>query len=110
MRENPNTLTAILLACVLVLAIEWSIPAISDNLYASIRGTITDSAGAVVRDVKVTATNVATGISYSVTSNNDGAYSFLQLRVGTYTVRAEIKLDFEPSLLTFILWKFRNCW
>lgn len=66
-----------------------SVPANADNLYASIRGTVTDSTGAVVSGVKMTATNSATGISYSTTSNSDGVFNFLQVAIGDYTVRAE---------------------
>ena len=90
MKQNTNTLVALSLVCALLFAIGWSIPASSDNLYASIRGSITDPAGAVMPGVKVSATNVATGITYTVTSNNDGAYAFLQLPVGGYTVRVEM--------------------
>jgi hypothetical protein len=67
----------------------FSVPANADNLYASIRGTATDSTGAVMSGVKLTATNTATGISYTTTSNSDGAFTFLQVAVGDYTVRAE---------------------
>jgi hypothetical protein len=67
----------------------FSVPANADNLYASIRGTATDSTGAVMSGVKLTATNTATGISYTTTSNSDGVFNFLQVAVGDYTVRAE---------------------
>ena len=67
----------------------FSVPANADNLYASIRGTVTDSTGAVMAGVKLTATNTATGISYTTTSNSDGAFNFLQVAVGDYTVRGE---------------------
>lgn len=66
-----------------------SVPASADNLYGSIRGTVTDSTGAVVSGAKVTATNTATGISFNTTSSKDGIFDFLQLGVGDYTVRAE---------------------
>ena len=64
-------------------------PAMADNLYGSIRGTVTDPSGAVVPGVKVTATNSATGISTIVTTNKDGAYTFLQLQIGDYQITAE---------------------
>jgi Carboxypeptidase regulatory-like domain len=64
-------------------------PARADNLYASIRGTVTDPSGAVVPNVKLTATNVATGINYTTTSNTDGAFNFPQLPIGSYTVKSE---------------------
>ncbi len=67
----------------------FSIPANADNLYASIRGTVTDSTGAEVAGAKLTATNTATGISYNTTSSKDGIFDFLQVAIGDYTVRAE---------------------
>ncbi len=66
-----------------------AIPAGADNLYASIRGTVLDPSGAVVPDAKLTATNVATGLTYTVTSSNDGLFAFLQLPIGDYRVKVE---------------------
>jgi carboxypeptidase family protein len=78
-----------------------TIPANADNLYASIRGTVTDPTGAVVSGVKVTARNVSTGIAFSTTSNKEGVFSFLQLPIGDYTVRAE-ETGFETFQTTSI--------
>ena len=62
----------------------------ADNVYGSIRGTVTDPSGAAVSGAKVTATNTATGISKDVTTANDGTYDFLQLAVpAPYTVSVE---------------------
>jgi hypothetical protein len=71
-------------------AFVWTTPANADNLYASIRGTVTDSSGAVVPGAKITATNVATGNSFPITSSKDGSFSFLQLPIGDYKVKAEV--------------------
>jgi len=60
----------------------------ADNVYATIRGTVTDASGAVLPGVQVTATNTSTGISTSTTSQDTGAYEFLQLPIGSYTVSA----------------------
>src|SRR5579862_7274250 len=64
-------------------------PAHADNLYASIRGTVTDPSGAVVPGATLTATNLATGLHYTTTSSNDGLFSFLQLPIGDYSVTSE---------------------
>jgi len=61
----------------------------ADNLYASIRGRVLDASGSVVPDAKVSATNTATGISYSAVSGKDGSYSFTQVSIGDYKVVAE---------------------
>ena len=56
---------------------------------ASITGVVTDSSGAVVQDVTVTATNNATGVDTTAKTNQSGAYSLLQLPAGAYTLRVE---------------------
>lgn len=73
----------------LVFGMVWTTPASADNLYASIRGTVFDPSGAVVPDAQLTATNVATGISYKTTSSKDGLFSFVQLPIGDYSLKAE---------------------
>ncbi len=52
----------------------------------SITGTVTDSSGAVVPEVAVTATNVATGVKFNSPSNSIGLYTILNLPLGTYSV------------------------
>jgi Carboxypeptidase regulatory-like domain len=64
-------------------------PVHADNLYASIRGMVVDPSGAVVPDARLTARNVATGLSYSAVSSKDGLFEFLQLPIGDYAVRIE---------------------
>ena len=60
--------------------------ALADNVYAAIRGTVTDPSGAVVQGADITAKNTETGIQSTTKSNSTGFYQFLQLPVGTYTV------------------------
>ena len=55
----------------------------------SLVGTIHDSSGAVIPGTAVTATNAATGIVATTTSNASGDYEFPSLRVGVYSVKAE---------------------
>jgi hypothetical protein len=52
----------------------------------TITGTVTDSSGAVVQSVQVTATQVTTGAQFVTKSNNLGFYSLLELPIGTYDV------------------------
>jgi hypothetical protein len=62
----------------------------ADELYASIRGTVTDPSGAVVPRAKIVATNTATGITKDTVSAADGGYQFPQLAApGIYSVSAE---------------------
>ena len=56
----------------------------------SIRGTIQDPSGAVMTGVKVTAVNVATGVTWETKTTVDGLYSVQNLPAGTYKVTAEL--------------------
>ena len=58
---------------------------------ATVLGTVKDSTGAVIPGVTVTLRNDATGIAATVVSDAEGNYQFLSVRVGTYTVRAELQ-------------------
>ena len=56
-----------------------------------ISGTVTDQQGAVVRGASVKATNLDTSQNRTVTTNNDGAFSFQLLQAGKYKVEFEGK-------------------
>lgn len=53
----------------------------------SLNGTITDTGGALIPGASVTITRTATGEAHNTTSNAQGAYQFLQLAPGTWTVK-----------------------
>jgi Carboxypeptidase regulatory-like domain len=53
---------------------------------ASLSGRVTDSSGAVVRDVQVIAVQTATNISKSATTDSNGRFRFPYLQVGPYEV------------------------
>src|SRR5438552_11604093 len=60
------------------------------DVYARIRGTVTDPTGAVIAGAKVTATNTGTGLSATITSATDGSFEFLQLPApSTYDLKCE---------------------
>ncbi|MGA8290686.1 MAG: carboxypeptidase-like regulatory domain-containing protein, partial [Acidobacteriaceae bacterium] len=54
-----------------------------------LRGTITDSSGAIVAGAKVTITDVGTNISQTTTSNSTGTYAFTALRASNYKLLVE---------------------
>lgn len=56
-----------------------------------ILGVVTDQSGGYVAGAKVTITDVARGVSQTLTADSDGAYVAINLLPGTYTVRAEYK-------------------
>jgi hypothetical protein len=55
-----------------------------------ILGRAGDPSGAVLANVKITATNQATGVSRVTQSNESGDYTFLDLPVGTYSLTFEL--------------------
>lgn len=59
------------------------------DTHGAMLGTVTDPSGAVVPDVNVTATNVATGIEAKTTTGLQGDYHFSLLPPGNYIVTAE---------------------
>jgi hypothetical protein len=66
-------------------------PVYSQTTFASITGTVTDPAGAVVPGATITATNIQTNIRTAASSNEAGNYTIAQLKEGTYTVRGEAR-------------------
>ena len=56
---------------------------------ASVSGTASDPSGAFVPQVRVTATNTATGVTANTVTNGTGAYDFPSLQPGAYTVTAK---------------------
>jgi hypothetical protein len=79
-----NVLLAFLTAFVLVT------PGFSQSTNATVTGTISDTSGALIPGVTVTATNAATGVVTTVLTNETGAYNFGSLLPGTYKVTAEL--------------------
>jgi len=57
----------------------------------TIEGTVTDSTGAVIGNASVTATNVATNVSATRTTTNDGLYTIAPLEPGIYVVTVTAK-------------------
>src|SRR5580698_632910 len=56
----------------------------------SVLGTITDPSGNVISGVSITLTNVRTGTSFKTKTDNSGDFLFVNQRLGTYRVRAEM--------------------
>jgi hypothetical protein len=53
---------------------------------ADIRGTVTDSTGAVIPGVKVTLLNTETGVAMELTTNEAGIYDSVSIRPGKYRI------------------------
>ena len=67
----------------------FSAPVMGQAVNATVLGTVTDSSGASVANVKVTITETNTGISRVSQTNESGNYVFPDLPPGTYSVVAE---------------------
>jgi hypothetical protein len=74
--------------CALLLA---SVAAYPQGSSGRILGVVTDQSGGNVAGATVTITDVARGVSQTLTTDSDGAYIALNLSPSTYTVRAEYK-------------------
>ena len=64
---------------------------------AILTGVVTDSAGAVIPNASVSATNTATNIQRVVMSNANGVYTIPNLPVGTYQIRVSAQ-GFQEKL------------
>jgi len=65
----------------------------------SVLGTVTDSSGAIMPNVKVTVTNTGTNVPLHTVTSSAGDYNAPNLLPGTYTVTAEAK-GFQKSVTT----------
>src|SRR5215471_35517 len=57
---------------------------------ATLNGTVSDSANALMPGVTVTATNTGTNVVSTAITNETGTYNFPSLLPGSYTVSAEL--------------------
>jgi Carboxypeptidase regulatory-like domain/TonB dependent receptor-like, beta-barrel len=74
---------ALLGVALLLLASPW---AISQSVYGSLTGTVSDPTGAAVVGAKVTVKGVATGVLATTTTNSSGIYRFRNLLPAVYNV------------------------
>ena len=88
-QNHPPRSRVILLATLLAVWLAGALVAQSNQ--GSISGTVLDSSGAVVPDVKITAKESASGTVYTAVSSSAGTYTFPNVRIGTYDVSAEYK-------------------
>jgi hypothetical protein len=61
-------------------------PAEAQETLGSINGTVKDNSGGVVSRVTVRVRNLATNLTQTATSKEDGSYSIVDLPIGTYEV------------------------
>src|SRR6266481_3486551 len=56
---------------------------------ASVLGTARDPSGSVIVNARITLRNVNTGVTAAAATNSTGAYEFLTVKIGDYTISAE---------------------
>ncbi|MEN3327612.1 MAG: hypothetical protein V7638_2419 [Acidobacteriota bacterium] len=71
---------------------------------ATLTGTVTDQMSAVVAGTKITATQLATGVSRETVSNSDGLYVFSNMTPGEYELRLEAT-GFAPHIIKAVILK-----
>jgi hypothetical protein len=89
MNTPRRTISFSRLAAALFCLAAFVFPAIAQSNKGTITGTVTDPTGAVVKDAKVTATNVATGESRDATTGDEGTYTIPALDPGVYKVTVD---------------------
>jgi hypothetical protein len=77
-------------------------PTLSASDGGSLLGTITDPNGATIPRAKVTATETATAVKQTITSDGRGFYSFQSLPVGRYDVEVDAS-GFKPLRRTGVV-------
>jgi len=73
----------------------------ADELYGRVRGVVTDPSGAVLPGVQLKLTNTGTNISSELISDSDGAFQFINLKPGSYSLSAT-KVNFKTFQVSSI--------
>src|SRR5262245_31808685 len=74
----------------LLLLVALPLCAFAQTINATLGGTVSDTSGALIPGVTITATNLATGIVTTGLTNEAGAYNFASIQSGTYKLTAEL--------------------
>lgn len=83
------------LSLCVALAVTFTLPVIAQVNFGRISGSISDSSGAVIPNVKIRVLNESTGVERIAVSNESGDYVATNLAVGIYTVKLETP-GFQP--------------
>ncbi|HEY0310348.1 MAG TPA: TonB-dependent receptor, partial [Luteimonas sp.] len=97
-KRHPNP-TPTLLACALAGCLAFAPAAFAQSTSATLRGQV--STAAAPAPARITATNVATGLTRSVQAGSDGSYTLAGLPPGTY--RVEVSAGGASSTRTVVL-------
>src|SRR5882672_4301442 len=75
-----------LVLAIVTTALLWAIPSAGQVVKGSISGTVSDPQGAVVSGALVKATNTATAITHTTTTDSSGLFRFNLIQAGDYTL------------------------
>ena len=90
MRSSRVSATLVLAAVGAAIYALSPTPALGQVDAGAVRGTVTDSSGAVVANAKVSLTNKDTGLVVSTVAAGDGTYTFSPVKIGQYTVAVQV--------------------
>jgi hypothetical protein len=83
-----RTLIVRILCLALLISSSLAVPSSAQVAGGAIAGTVSDPSGAVLTQVQLSVTNVATGVGTTATTNHDGYYSVPNLLPGIYQITA----------------------
>jgi len=89
------------LGAVFVCGLLFALSAVGQSFYGSLVGTVSDPSGAALPGAKVTITSTAQGFRRTAVTGDDGAYNFVNLVPGNYTITVE-KPGFKKNVRTGI--------
>jgi len=92
----------VLLAILVITTVPFQV-AWSQEVTASITGTVTDPSGAAVSGATVTARSLERGITYPAETNESGLYRISQLPIGSYDLKVEKPGFSVASHASFVL-------
>jgi hypothetical protein len=89
MRKSLFSFAKAFLACLSLLLVFYTEPALAQSTNASITGTVTDAAGGALPGATIIVRNESTGFQTGTVTNASGAFTFRQLPLGKpYTITA----------------------
>lgn len=87
--KKQHISTSVVLLLALFLSLLFPPLGLTQATSGTILGTVTDESGAVIQGVAITVRNVETGVTRSITTDEEGRYRMPTLAVGKYEVKAE---------------------
>src|SRR5260370_26007619 len=82
---------------VLVFLLVFAVAAAAQENKAALSGRVTDPQGGGVNSLKVTATNLATGVERSTTTDENGHYDFIRVDPCTYKLAGDGGENFQSD-------------